>query len=55
MDNDTIILISLLAAAFGWWFVILINEKIQMVRQSKSDEIDRFERAKKVKNLTNKL
>lgn len=55
MDNDTIILISLLAAAFGWWLAILINEKIQMVMQGKSDEIDRLERTKKIKQLTNKL
>ena len=54
MENDTIVLISLLAAAFSWLFAILINENIQMVKQDKSDETDRLKRAEKIKHLTNR-
>jgi hypothetical protein len=54
MDNGTIVLISLLAAAMSWWLAILINENIQIVRQDKNDETERLKRAEKVKNLTNR-
>jgi hypothetical protein len=55
MDSDIIILISLLATALSWWLAILIKEEVQLIRQYKSDEIDRLERAERVKHLTNKL
>ncbi len=54
MDSDTIILISLLAAALSWWFAILIREERQTIKQDKRNEIDRVKRIKRVRRLMNK-
>lgn len=54
MDSDTIIIMSLLATALSWWFTVLIKEEFQMIKQCKRDEVDRIERAERVRCLTNK-
>lgn len=54
MDNDTIILISLLATALIWWFVIRFKEEVGLMKQYKNDEVDRIERAERVRLLSRK-
>lgn len=54
MDSDTIILMSLLATALSWWFAIKIKEEVLLIKQNKRDEIDRIDRAERVRHLTNK-
>ena len=54
MDSDTTILISLLAAALCWWFVIRVKEEIGLIRQYKNDEVDRIERIERVRILSRK-
>lgn len=55
MDIDTIIIIGFLALALSWFFSILINEERKLIVQSKKYEIDRRERADRIKSLTNKI
>ena len=55
MDNDTIILIGLLATALSSWLAILIKEEVQLIKQCNKEEINNLARAERVKNLTNKL
>lgn len=54
MDSDTIILMSLLAAALSWWLAVLIREERQTIKQDKRNEIDRIERTERVRRLMNK-
>ena len=54
MDIDTIIIMSLLTTALSWWFTILIKEECKLIKQYKRDEIDRAERAERVRCLMNK-
>ena len=53
MESDTIIIISLLAAALSWWLAILIKDEVQLIQQQNRDEIDRIERKERVRCLTN--
>jgi hypothetical protein len=55
MDNDTLILMSLLGTALGWWFTIDIKEERQLMKQNNKKEKDQLERAERVKRLMNKL
>lgn len=55
MDTDTIILLVLLATALSWWLAIYIKEEVNLIKQCKRDEIDRLQRADRVRRLTNKL
>jgi LPS O-antigen subunit length determinant protein (WzzB/FepE family) len=55
MENDIIILISLLAAALGLLLAILIKEEVQQNKQYNSAEIERLARVERIKHLTNKL
>lgn len=55
MENDIIILISLLAGALGLLLAILIKEEVQLNNQYNSEEIERLARAERIKQLTNKL
>ena len=54
MDSDTTTLISLLAAALSWWFVIRIKEKVGLMKQYRNDEVDRIERIERVRLLSGK-
>lgn len=46
---------SLLALALSWCFAILITEERKLIKQYYKKEQDRLERAKRVRQLTNKL
>ena len=55
MDNDIIILISLLAVALSVLLAIIIREEVQLIKQYDSEEMARLARAERIKHLTNKL
>ena len=55
MDNDIIILISLLATALSLLLAILIKEESQLNKQYNNEEVERISRAERVRQLTNKL
>lgn len=55
MDTDTIIIMSLLATAVGWWLTLLIKEERQLIKQRNEDELLRLERAHKLSLITRRL
>ncbi len=55
MDNDTLILITLLVAALCWWMTIHINAERHRNRQYNKNALEKLERAERVRRLTNKL
>ncbi len=54
MDNDTLIIMSLLATALCWWFAIHVKEERKVIKQGNKDRQDELKRAERVKRLTNK-
>lgn len=54
MDTDTIILMGLLVTALSWWLGILIHEERQLLEQCRKNEIDKRQRADRIKLLTRK-
>ena len=54
MDSDTIVIIGLLTTALSWWLAIRIKGEVQLMKQYKRDELDRVERADRVRCLMNK-
>jgi hypothetical protein len=55
MDNDTLIIVGLLAIAICWWCVIHIQAERKAIRKCNKDRAESQERAEKVRRLTNKL
>lgn len=55
MDTDTLIILSLLAAAYSCLLYINIRDKKQLIKQSRKEEKDRLARAERVRQLTGKL
>lgn len=54
MDNVTIILFILLAAAFVWWFKLTLEENKAIVREFERKRQEKLLRAERVKQLVNR-
>ena len=54
MDNDTLSILMLLAAAFCWWLKLQFAQDRHLAEERKRQTKDRLMRAERVKRLLNK-
>lgn len=54
MDTDTLILLMMLTAAFGWWFKLQLDDTKKYAREIEQQEKDRLLRVERIKQLVNK-
>ena len=54
MDNDTLVIVLLLTAAFGWWLKLQFIEDRKQAEETKRQTKDRLMRAERIKRLLNK-
>jgi hypothetical protein len=54
MDFDTALLLAVTVIAFGWFFSIRINEERKYIKACQEKEIDRMQRAERVKILSSR-
>jgi len=55
MDIDTAVILVLLSTALTCWLTMLISESRQEIKKSRQMELERINRALRVKKLMNKM
>jgi hypothetical protein len=54
MEIDTLILLTLLAAALYWWLKLQITETRDLAKEKEKQRQDRVRRVERIKQLVNK-